>query len=102
MEKIINNETPVAMLTAGELKQVLKDVQPEQAIEEKKEKRVVYGIPGIAKIFDCSIPTAQRIKSSGKIDRAITQPGRKIIVDANLAVELAGKKEGGRKPKYFK
>ena len=38
-----------------------------------------------------------RIKKSGKIDKAITQIGRKIIVDAELALELAGKKTGGRK-----
>ena len=41
--------------------------------------------------------TANRIKKSGKIDKAITQIGRKIIVDAELALELAGKKTGGRK-----
>ena len=40
---------------------------------------------------------ANRIKKSGKIDKAITQIGRKIIVDAELALELAGKKTGGRK-----
>ena len=28
--------------------------------------------------------------------RAITQVGRKIIVDADLALELAGRKTGGR------
>ena len=37
-----------------------------------------------------------RIKQSGKINRAITQIGRKIIVDADLALELAGRKTGGR------
>ena len=47
------------------------------------EKKYVYGILGI--------------KKSGKIDKAITQIGRKIIVDAELALELAGKKTGGRK-----
>ena len=52
---------------------------------------------GIAKLFGCSLPTANRIKKSGKIDKAITQIGRKIIVDAELALELAGKKTGGRK-----
>ena len=51
----------------------------------------------IAKLFGCSLPTANRIKKSGKIDKAITQIGRKIIVDAELALELAGKKTGGRK-----
>ena len=61
------------------------------------ERKNVYGIPGIAKLVGCSLPTANRIKKSGKIDKAITQIGRKIIVDAELALELAGKKTGGRK-----
>jgi hypothetical protein len=60
-------------------------------------KKYVYGIVGIARLFGCSMPTANRIKQSGKIDRAITQIGRKIIVDADLALELAGRKTGGRK-----
>ena len=60
-------------------------------------KKYVYGIAGIAKLFGCSIPTANRIKKCGKIDQAITQIGRKIIVDAELALELAGKKTGGRR-----
>ena len=57
----------------------------------------MYRILGIAKLFECSLPTANRIKKGGKIDKAITQIGRKIIVDAELALELAGKKTGGRK-----
>ena len=62
----------------------------------KEEKRYVYGLAGIARLFGCSLPTANRIKQSGKINRAITQVGRKIIVDADLALELAGRKTGGR------
>lgn len=60
-------------------------------------KKYVYGIVGIARLFGCSMPTANRIKQSGKIDKAITQIGRKIIVDAEHALELAGRKTGGRK-----
>lgn len=62
-----------------------------------KDKKYVYGIGGIARLFGCSMPTANRIKKSGKIDRAITQIGRKIIVDAEMALELAGHKSGGRR-----
>lgn len=62
----------------------------------KEDKRYVYGLAGIARLFGCSLPTANRIKQSGKINRAITQVGRKIIVDADLALELAGRKMGGR------
>ena len=59
--------------------------------------KYVYGLAGIAQLFGCSIPTANRIKKSGKIDKAIRQIGRKIIVDAELALELAGRKTGGRR-----
>lgn len=61
-----------------------------------KDKKYVYGIGGIARLFGCSIPTANRIKKSGRINRAITQIGRKIIVDADMALELAGRKSGER------
>jgi hypothetical protein len=71
------------------------EVKSEQASDTTK--RYVYGILGISKLFGCSLPTANRIKKSGKIDKAITQIGRKIIVDAELALELAGRKTGGRK-----
>ncbi|GAB6394503.1 MAG: DUF3853 family protein [Bacteroidales bacterium] len=61
------------------------------------DRQIVYGIRGIAQLFGCSMPTANRIKKSGIIDNAITQVGRKIIVDAKLALELAGQATGGRK-----
>jgi hypothetical protein len=60
------------------------------------EKQIVYRIRGIAQLFGCSMPTASRIKKSGIIDNAITQVGRKIIVDAKLALKLAGQSTGGR------
>ena len=71
------------------------ETKPAQPAADK-EKKYVYGIGGIARLFGCSIPTANRIKKSGRIDRAITQIGRKIIVDADMALELAGRKSGGR------
>ena len=62
----------------------------------KEERRYVYGLAGIARLFGCSLPTANRIKQGGKINRAITQVGCKIIVEAELALELAGRKTEGR------
>ena len=61
------------------------------------EKKYVYGIDGIAEIFGCSRPTASRIKKSGRINAAIRQIGRKIVVDAEMALELFGRKNGGRR-----
>lgn len=71
--------------------------EPPSYVVADNSKKYVYGIRGIAELFGCSMPTANRIKQSGKIDKAITQIGRKIIVDAELALELAGRKTGGRR-----
>ena len=62
--------------------------------EVVSERHYEHGIAGIAKIFGCSIPTANRIKKSGVIAPAITQVARKIVIDVELALELA-KKAGG-------
>lgn len=92
---------PVWQMTGGELMFLQSyntksdEVKPQPIVDTSK--KYVYGLPGIARLFGCSIPTACRIKRSGKIDRAVTQIGRKIIVDADLALELAGKKIGGRR-----
>ena len=108
MQKILSIETllqtPVCMMTGEQLaflvtnlpllnKQGNKASSDEEAA---KPRRLVYGIKGIADTFGCSIPTANRIKRSGVIDDAITQVGRKIVVDADLALELAAsaKKRG--------
>ena len=58
--------------------------------QEDDEDKYVYGIAGIAELFHCSLPTANRIKKSGRIKKAITQIGRKIVVDKKMALELAG------------
>ena len=60
--------------------------------ETPTEKRYVYGIAGLCEIFGCSKPTAIRIKKSGRIDKEITQVGRKIVIDAELALQLASSK----------
>lgn len=70
---------------------------PISEYDKLKSKNYAYGLDGIKKTFNCSIATANRIKASGKIDKAITQIGRKIIIDVDLAMELAGQKNGGRK-----
>ena len=94
---------PLWQMTSGQFMEFLKEGLNRTVATEpvsplaNTHKKYVYDIAGIAKLFGCSIPTANRIKKSGKIDQAITQIGRKIIVDAELALELAGKKTGGRR-----
>ena len=94
----VKDDTPIAMLTVGQLREYLKITTPAPLTEQSpKETKYVYGIAGIARLFGCSLPTAHRIKKSGRIDGAIKQVGRKIITDADLALELAGRKTGGRR-----
>jgi hypothetical protein len=92
-------EKPIWQMTGEEflfLQQNSEQKQVQPITLSETQKKYVYGIGGIARLFGCSIPTANRIKQSGKIDKAITQIGRKIIVEADLALELAGRKSGGR------
>jgi hypothetical protein len=89
----INPNTRIIDLTVGELVDLIRETtaaatasQPEQ-----KPKNLEYGIAGIARIFNCSMATANRIKASGKIDKAITQTGRIIVIDVDRALQLKEK-----------
>lgn len=90
---MINLDKPLFQATIGDLKEVLtmalNDIELESEGKTKTvPKRYVYGIAGIAKLFGCSEPTAQRIKSSGEIDDAISQINGIIVVDAEYALDL--------------
>lgn len=58
--------------------------QPIKTTDEK----FVYGLKGIAKLLGCSVSSAMRLKKSGKINEAIIQDGRKIIVDVQKTLVL--------------
>lgn len=103
-----NLDKPLALMTVREFLEVIDANKENENLDVttqtcaavvigNDDKRYVYGIDGIARLFGCSKPTANRIKKSGKIDGAITQIGRKIVVDADKALELAGIKTGGRR-----
>ena len=97
-----NNELrkkPLWQMTGEEFLQLYQNAEHQEVRQSvvNPAKKYVYGIHGISQLFGCSIPTAHRIKKGGKIDKAVTQIGRKIIVDAEFALELAGRKTGGRK-----
>lgn len=93
LEKLL--QTPVCMMTGEELAFLMNNLSmltgetrsPKPAAPPNR--KLAYGIRGIAETFGCSIPTANRIKKSGLIDKAISQAGRKIVLDVDLALELA-------------
>ena len=89
-------KTPICKMDGEELAFLITNITSNQQAQvlltqKPKEEHNVYGIAGIAQIFGCSIPTASRIKKSGIINDAITQIGRKIVVNADKALELASK-----------
>lgn len=89
----ITSDTRIIDLTVGQLMDLFAKAQaPATQAQPKEAKRLVYGIAGIAQIFNCSMTTANRIKASGRIDDAITQHGRIIVVDANKALQLFNNK----------
>ncbi len=91
---MIAQDTRLVDMTLGDLMSILDE--REKAMERKIEERIgrsgtpeyVYGLEGLMRLYKCSKGTAQRIKNSGVIDNAITQVGRKIIVNSNLALSL--------------
>lgn len=93
-QPLITSDTRIIDLTVGQLMELLDKKQAPAEIKEEPEKakRLVYGISGIAQLFNCSLTTANRIKASGRIDDAITQHGRIIVVDADKALVLFNNK----------
>ena len=93
-QTLITSDTRIIDLTVGQLMELLEQKQAPAEIKEEPEKakRLVYGIAGIAQLFNCSMTTANRIKASGRIDDAITQHGRIIVVDADKALVLFNNK----------
>lgn len=75
------------------MKEVLLECQSELSTTapkvEVQEKRYEYGIAGLARILNCSIVTAQKIKNSGKIP--YQQVGRKVIFDVEKVLAAVQK-----------
>ena len=96
----ITDQTPVAGLTVKQLKEILKGEQIHEITEidgNYQAKRYVYGLAGISKLFKVSLPTAQKYKN-GLLGEAVSQRGRIIITDVDMAMDLFKNfKEGGQR-----
>jgi hypothetical protein len=90
---MVSKDTPIWQLTVQEFLELQQEALRPQTVIQQPEKRLVHGLEGIAQLFGCSRTTASEIKKSGVIDDAITQVGRTIVVDADLALQLAKKRK---------
>ena len=95
----ITDDTPIAMLTVGQLREVLFPkalldlIEKQQIIDEERiPKRYVHGVVGIKQLFNCSYPTAHKLKET-ILKPAVKQQGRVIVVDADLAIKLFAEHE---------
>lgn len=95
MTYIINKETPIAMLTVGQLMELLNSEKKQETVSKpESSKRLVYGLHGIRNLFNVSHATAFRYKET-IIKDAVSQQGRKIVVDVDKALELFNAKTKG-------
>ena len=88
--------TPIWQLTVGEFMELQEKIIPTKEVEVIKpntEDRYVHGYNGLAKLFGCSETTAGTILSSGVIDKAVSQVGRAIVIDAPLALKLTKRRQ---------
>lgn len=78
-------DTPLAMMTLGQLLEVFKEVL--NLIPEQDEKSYIHGLRGIQQLFGVSHKTAQAWKNTW-LAPACSQLGKTIIIDRDKAVEL--------------
>lgn len=88
MKKYILTNNIVVMDQEQLLETIKEAINESGQSSSKNKKTYVYGMSGLASILGCSIPTANRIKSKGKLDAAISQVGRTIVIDVEKALDL--------------
>lgn len=95
---VITDETPLAMLNVGHLRGIILDVNSTHHGVSAAPKHYVYGLKGICDLFSCGLSRAQELKRTVIAD-AVSQNGRTIVTDADLALELFSKASGNNKNK---
>lgn len=94
---LYDDTTPIAALTVADLRQLIRETTAASVTNDTRiPVRYVYGLRGIQQLFGVSHKTAQEYKD-GLFKDAVRQNGRKIIVDADFAVELFGRRRNDGK-----
>ncbi len=84
--------TPIWQLTAGQFLELTGNRPAPDVKDFSEPKKYVYGLAGLRELLQCSHPTAQRIKDSGKIP--FIQTGRKLIFEAEAVLKALSNKKG--------
>lgn len=84
----VQDTTKLSELTVADLRKLFREFQSEKMEEVVSPSgHLVYGLRGIQQLFGCSHKTAQFYKDH-VIREAVSQNGRKIVTDADLALKL--------------
>lgn len=92
MDYQINDSTPLAMLTVGQQKQIIKSTMEEvlsslSPILEGEKKRFVYATSGVMDLLKISRVQAKELMK-GVLKPAIHKNGRRVYVDAEQAIRI--------------
>lgn len=87
----IQPTTRIIDLTIGQFEDWIRSKGFVPRADAERTKRYVYGIAGIMDLLNVSESTAHRLKKT-ILAPAVSQQGRKIIVDADKALELFNSK----------
>lgn len=84
-------EKQLFAMTGAEILELFSAIAPfeqKPITEDYTTQKHVYGLSGLSNLLGCGKTTAQKIKNSGILDDAITQNGKKLIINADLALKL--------------
>lgn len=92
MDYEINDSTPLAMLTVGQQKQIIRSTMQEvlsslAPILEGEKKRFVYATSGVMDLLKISRVQAKELMK-GVLKPAIHKNGRRVYVDAEQAIRI--------------
>ena len=80
-----NYETPLAMMTLGQLLEAINLSLP--SAPKQEEKSYIHGLRGIQQLFGVSHKTAQFWKNTW-LAPACSQLGKTILIDRDMAIKL--------------
>lgn len=78
-------------MTGAEIIELFSSIMPVEqkpVINDFTTEKHVYGLDGLARLLGCGKTKAQEIKNSGILNDAIIQNGKKLIINADLALKL--------------
>lgn len=86
------DDMPVGVMTIGDLRELIAEAVSGGEPPADGPKNLVYGLRGIQQLLGVSHTQAQRYKDT-ILKPAVSQNGRKIVVDADMALRLFAKKD---------